>query len=181
LEVNWPAVAALAELLGAVAVVVSLLYVAAQVRQSTAQAQRDASSTFAARFSEIINSWTHDRATIDLFVRGGSSFESMDLVDQTRYRALMQSYWRMLEDQYYQHAAGALDAERWAAASRTMADYLSLPGIQRFLVDRGHWFTPEFIDFCWALTPGKPEYSATPLRDDLVAGELSARGRSPEV
>lgn len=169
MEANWPAIAAIAEAVGALAVVLSLLYVARQVRHNTTQARLDAGSALVTRFTEIVESWSRDRTTIELFLRGSASYDTLDQVDQTRYRSLMLGFWRMLEDQYYLHRAGTLDPERWGAISRTMADYMQLPGIQRFLVDRGHWFTPTFIEFCWGLIDSRPADEPTPMLTHVAA------------
>ena len=60
LPMNWNAVAALAELLGAVAVVGSLLYLAAQVRQNTKQSRLAAQQVIVNRKLNIISAKSTD-------------------------------------------------------------------------------------------------------------------------
>jgi len=176
--VNWTALGAIAETLGALAVVLSLLYIAAQVRHAIAQARVDAGSTFTARWAEVYHFGTGDRQTAEVFLRGSAEPEALDPVDQIRFRGVMHAFWRLMEDEYYVHAAGKLDAERWAATRRTMADYMSLPGVQRFLLDRGHWYTPAFVEFVWGLADVGPHSAFAPSLRGHVA-EAEAAGSDP--
>ena len=50
---NWDAIGAFSEILGAISVVVSLIYVAAQVRQSTRQAATDTGFGLMSEFSRV--------------------------------------------------------------------------------------------------------------------------------
>ena len=50
---NWEMIGALGELLGAVVVVGSIVYLASQVRHNTAVARSDVGRELAARFSEL--------------------------------------------------------------------------------------------------------------------------------
>jgi hypothetical protein len=146
---NWTAVGALAELLGAVAVVLSLVYLGAQVRGSTRQAKRDASRDLAVRISEISIAVSASREMGELLLVGGGSYESLDRVDEVRFRALMNALFRGLEQQYLLHREGALDDEAWTAVDNLIGDFASLPGVQRYFADRGQWYVPGFLDLVW--------------------------------
>lgn len=154
---NWDAVGALAELLGAVAVVVSLLYVATQVRESTRQARRDATRDLATRISDISLAVASSPELGNLLVRGGADPSQLTKGDQARYRGLMNALFRSLEQQYLFRKEGALDDESWRAVEHIIRDFAALPGTQTYLVDRGQWYTPSFLDYVWTLVGRRPE------------------------
>lgn len=146
---NWEALGAVAELLGAVAVVVSLLYVATQVRENTRQARRDASRDLARQISDVSLAVAANPELGELLVRGGADLMQLSTGDQARYRGLMNSIFRSMEQQYLLRREGALDDESWAAVENIILDFASLPGTRMYLTDRGHWYTESFLTYVW--------------------------------
>jgi len=57
---NWDAIGALGELLGALVVVISVIYLASQVRQNTATSRADALRTFSVEVSRQFGDWAKD-------------------------------------------------------------------------------------------------------------------------
>ena len=104
---NWSAVAAVAELLGAAAVVLSLLYLSAQVRAGNRQAKHDATRDLAARVSEISLAIASSRDLAVVFDIGAASFDQLDRADQVRYRTLCNALFRTVEQQFLLRKEGA--------------------------------------------------------------------------
>lgn len=144
---NWTAVGAIAELLSAVAVVVSLLYVAAQVKASTRQTRREAGRDLAARVSDVSQTVAADPELGRLLVQGGADPEVLSQGDQARFRALMNALFRGFEQQYLLRREGALDDESWGAVERMIRDWIALPGVQVYFRDRGDWYTASFLEY----------------------------------
>jgi hypothetical protein len=142
---NWQAIAAVAELLSAIGVVLSLLYLAAQVRTSTRQARLDASRELAVRITEASLAAATTRDLAELFHQGAGDLLSLDPVDQTRFRGFMNSLFRGFEQQFLLRSEGALDDEMWASVTAIIGDFVSLPGAQTYLRDRRAWYVPSFI------------------------------------
>lgn len=144
---NWSALGAIAELFSAVAVVVSLLYVAAQLKASRRQARRDAARDLAARVSDASLAVAADPELGRLLVHGGADPERLSPGDQARFRALMNSLFRGFEQQYLLRHEGALDDECWGAVERMIRDWMALPGLQVYFRDRGDWYTTSFLEY----------------------------------
>lgn len=162
---NWSAVGAIAELLGAVAVVVSLVYVAAQVKANTRQARLEAARDLAVRVSEISIAVASSREVGALLLHGGGAYERLDTVDQVRFRALMNALFRGLEQQFQLRREGALDDDEWAAVESMISDFASLPGVQKYFADRGQWYTPGFLEVVWRSTPVEARPAADAMAD----------------
>jgi hypothetical protein len=145
--VNWSAIAALAELLGAAAVVVSLFYLAAEVRKSRMQARLDASRELATRITQASIAAASSRDLAEVFHAGSGGMERLDPVDQTRYRAFMNALFRGFEQQFLLWRAGTLDEEMWESVVEIVRDFASLPGVQTYLRDRRGWYVRSFVDF----------------------------------
>ena len=162
---NWPAIAAIAEMLGAAAVVMSLLYLAAQVRSSTRQSKLDATRDLAVRISEVSLAVSASREMGALFLNGNADYKSLDQIDQVRFRGLMNALFRGLEQQYLLQKEGRLDSESWTAVEAIIADFGSLPGVQQYLADRSNWYAQSFIDFVWNTTGVEAPSRSTAMVD----------------
>ena len=144
---NWEALGAVADLVGAVVVVVSLLYLAAQVRGSTRQARFDASRELAGRITDISLSVAESREVGELFFRGATRMEDLDPVDQVRFRGLMNGLFRGIEQQFVLRREGTLDDEDWDAVRHILHDFAQLPGVRNYLRDRAGWYKRSFVDY----------------------------------
>jgi hypothetical protein len=85
-NVNWEAIGAIAEVLGAMAVLATLLYLTIQLKQNTAQLKstaRDASLSEFAKFRMVM---FENRDVADLFQNGTIDLSSLDETDLMRYR-----------------------------------------------------------------------------------------------
>jgi len=67
--VDWNAVGALGEVLGAVAVVLTLAYLAKQVRQSNRIAKAEAFRSGRVRMADLLARWADDEEWCELFIR----------------------------------------------------------------------------------------------------------------
>jgi hypothetical protein len=67
---NWDALGAIGELIGAVAVVVTLLYVARQIHQANAQTQARARYSFIEAYGHMNSSITENKDVASIFRRG---------------------------------------------------------------------------------------------------------------
>ena len=67
---NWEMVGALAELLGATGVILSLLYLARQMRESTREARKDRLREIQAEANDVARQIARDVDTADVWLRG---------------------------------------------------------------------------------------------------------------
>ena len=74
----------LAQIIGVILVVVSLIYLAQQLRQNTEMARVAAGSQQVQRDFDITESFIANRELAEVWVKGGSDFGALDTVDQER-------------------------------------------------------------------------------------------------
>ena len=75
---DWSAIGAIGEVLGATAVVVSLLYLAAQMRNGIRQARLEAGRSLSTGISDMSLALAVNGELSDIYVRGSGEFESLD-------------------------------------------------------------------------------------------------------
>lgn len=153
---DWNAIGALAEIIGALAVVVTLIYLAGQVRQATRATQAANFQAASALEQEFLLVLGQDAAT----ARTWTTYMFADpvtLPEDERMQAafLMGSLLRRLENVYHQHELGTITDDAWSARqgmfvavaqSRAFAHVIATP--------IGGFIGQDFVDFMRRLTPG---------------------------
>ncbi len=159
---NWDAIGAIAELLGAAGVVASMIYLAVQIKQSTrterARAFQDIFSSFNAHNHEMLGP-----QNIDLVVSGMRDFNSLSGGQKLRFDHLMLGYFNAVESTIFSKGAFLLGDEtldNWAYALRTR--FLPYAGVRDWWAEAKPIFaaeTREWVD---------EQISATDTSSDLL-------------
>ena len=155
---NWNALSAVAELLGAAAVVISLLYLAAQIRQNTRQVRFAAQQATIHELGNALRTQAQDRDWAELLSRGLNDLDGLDPIEKTQFLSHIGHIFRLYESAYLHHVEGSLDPRFWGGLERAMADILAYPGMRSAFHLRRHHFSDEFGRFILqlqALTPRK--------------------------
>lgn len=144
---NWEAVSALGQIVGAIAVVVSVIYLALQVRSNARQTRLASMRTMSDAFNGFLQGLAGNPQMGDLWYRGVTDYKSIQGGDLPRFNALIDHLFRIYEDMYYQKLEGHLDPRVWRGFEAPMRDIIAYPGIQAWWRSRSHWFSEEFGAF----------------------------------
>jgi hypothetical protein len=87
--VNWEALAAIAELLGAIGVLASLLYLGAQIRQNTASLRQQAFQMGTNEVRRWAEGLSGSRETSEIFIKGQTDFSSLDANERLRFTMMI--------------------------------------------------------------------------------------------
>ena len=158
---NWEAIGAVAEVVGAAGVIASLLYLGIQIRQSTrteqARAYQDIFSGFTAQNLEMFGA-----ENIDLIISGMRDFNSLSGGDRLRFDHLMMGYFNVLEATIFSNSAFLLGdgtMENWSYALRTR--FLPYTGVRDWWSEAKLIFAPEtraWVDEQIAATDTESDY-----------------------
>ena len=123
------------ELVGAIGVIASLVYLAIQIRQNTAQMEQSSRSLRAAAYQDLLHHLanvtltTVDSEVAELLDNGRQDYSALSRVDQSRWRAIIHSFFRNYENAYYQHREGLIDDVQWESLSFAIAGQVAYPGV----------------------------------------------------
>ena len=140
---DWNAVGAIANLVGACGVMVSLIYLGIQIRQNTRTEQARAFQAIFANFTAQ-NLVMFGPQNIDVVICGMRDFNSLSGRDKLRFDHLMMGYFNALEATIFSKTAFLLGddtLENWAYALRTR--FLPYPGVRDWWNEAKSIFTPE--------------------------------------
>ncbi len=139
---NWEAIGAIGEILGAIAVLVTLVYLAAQIRQNS----RFVKAATYHSTSRARNEFNFAVATTPelsaLLVRARDDSTSFDAEERQRFNSLMWGLFNLFEDSLIQRTNGLLTRESWESTRWAMADMLSSPGVRDWVQRNRPGLTP---------------------------------------
>ncbi len=134
---------AIGELVGAGAVVASLIYVGLQIRQTTRQMKISSNEGTTRDFRDFIR-----QALVGgyskVFSDGLENYESLDERERLDFAFLMFDMFKSFENVYYHYLHGSMGEDAWLAWKRLLASYAVAPGAQHYWSVRRDIFTTEF-------------------------------------
>ena len=157
---NWDAIGAVGEIVGAVAVVLSLVYLAIQIKNQNFEAK-------AATIQQVLqnNSTTisqlQDPELAKIWLVGTENLDALSDVDRLRFVIYVTTIMRFYENAYFQWRSGRLDDESWHALMGVVRDVKSTNMYSTFLEIRRHHFRPEFLSYLEDLEVGDYSYIRT--------------------
>ncbi len=119
---------AVAQILGGIGVIASLIYVAIQIRNN-ARATRAA--TYQAVSSAFISMWdslADNPEKMALVLKSFDDFDSLDRVGKARMRMANMAYMRRYENAWFQRKVGTLREQDWQAVLGDLEALMSVPG-----------------------------------------------------
>jgi hypothetical protein len=169
--------AALGEFFGGVAVVVSLVYLALQVRQNTQSQRTENYSRALDRIAAIQSQLARDAGFSRVLARGVADASVLTPPERIQFTWILYETFGAFEFMFYAAQTRALPDEVWARWSSTIAWWLSFPGAQTWWENRPAPFSASFTAFIEDLLRDNPTDRAAVARWQTFL----ARGGAPAV
>ena len=134
----------MAEILGGVGVIASLLYLAFEVRKQGQLSRINAAAQLADKWSGFMTPIHDDAVLSAIWLKGISSFEDLNDVDKLRFSAYFGQILKTSESLHMQLLKGSLDRMTWRGIERVIRDIIVLPGSQAWWKTRQHWYSDDF-------------------------------------
>jgi hypothetical protein len=135
------------ELLGSIAVFISLIYLAMQVKSGTDAARTSTYQSVVSDFGSLNQSIASIPELSLLFVKAQEDFESLSADEKARASQLFFTVFRNFENMYYQHRKGYLEEELWVGWKRLMLTYYARPGFQAWWSIREDVYSKLFAEY----------------------------------
>ena len=127
---EWEAVGAIGEIIGAFAVVLSLLYLAIQIRQTRINEMQTQLRDSYDSYDEVRKSIYENEDVAQVFMLGISQPDAMTPVEEVRFLGILERMF--LNGERYWRLAGTDDDWRMQTIVPFLASYLDTPGGQYF-------------------------------------------------
>jgi len=150
---NWEAIGASAEVVGVVAILASLIYVAIQIRQNNEQQRIQSYQAWVAANMEL-NMAALDPSMARIFVEGNMDSANLNNDTFTPYGMWYTGLMQMAQTTDYLYRAGSLDQELWETELDRAAMILAVPGVRQWWDAGGKTqHTPTFVELIESIEP----------------------------
>lgn len=140
---NWDAIGAIGEILGALAVVATLGYLAIQIRQSTAVARSSTRQAIAEMSMASGSDVVRDRELAEIELRNMKG-EALGEVDRLRMFARAYTGMRHWENIHYQYLSGMLTEDEWRGFRANLKALMQWESRRRYWEHEKHYFSQKF-------------------------------------
>jgi len=145
---NWDAIGALAELLGAAAVLVTIVYLARQIKQNSDIARVEAFRDMQKQWSEM-RERTMQPENLSLINRGMQGIDKLDESEKPRFHKLMGDEFAFLDTVMLMERKGLFDAEYRVVENfgQYYRHMLVFPGVMEFWVTIKDGTSPYLVEW----------------------------------
>ena len=162
-KMNWDAISAVSQLVGSIAVVVSVLYLAVQLRSSTRVARVAAQDAAAAALRDITKPFMENAELGRVWRIGLEDFQSLSADDQARFFHAAHQFLKAIETIHFHYVYGLLDAQLWQGWRELLRHYIATPGLDYYITLRGAVFSERFRKFLGELEPVADRFTVANL------------------
>ena len=166
---NWDAIAAVAESVGAAGVILTLVYLAAQVRGNTRAVKAATYDSIVAQFRDWNAPFRSSPELTAQFVRQLEEIESLDTESKQHAVHVFYDFFKLAENLHYQHRMGMIEASLWDGWAALFTQYLTAPGTAWYWERRRSFYAKEFVEWVDALH----EIADAPARAAHISSESS--------
>jgi len=129
---NWEAIAAVGELVGAAAVLITLIYLAVQIRQNTATVATATYESTMTGFNDINVVVASHPALASVLDRGCQAPDSLNAEEGVQFNFLLRCYSNQWWKLFKLYERGSLPSGEWSIFAREAAQFLDQPGCKPF-------------------------------------------------
>jgi hypothetical protein len=154
---NWDMVSAIGEILGSVAVLVTLAYLALQARQTNVAIQANTRQALVGLDQAFLFRVMDDPELAQLRYKPGLTEN-----EKIRLSMYLAAFFRMRELLYRQYQEGVLDKPTWQSYRNSIAAFAS-PNVRAWVHDEmiGRMFDPDFMSMARDIIDKAPDSSRT--------------------
>ena len=141
---------ALGEFVGAIGVVLTLIYLAVQIRQNTKSVQSAAEFDVLNAWNALHNLRASDGELNEILTKGWRGKE-LSFSERNRFNSLCYSQFNIYHAIYYQHESGVLRQELWEAFNEGLAAILEFETMKSWIDENRLGFGRSFLNYVDAL------------------------------
>ena len=149
---NWDAIGAIGEIVGAIAVFVTLVYLALQIRQNTIQSRASSHHAISDSLNQINILFGQSTEVSALFLMGLEDRLSLTDAQRWQFDSIMRAYFHVCETMYFQADVGTGDQGIATAEEQGMIAMLGALGGREWWDQNPYGFSTEFRAYVDRLT-----------------------------
>ena len=145
---NWTALSAMADILASIGVIISLVYLAVQVKQSAAVIKLAGFEKMFDKLTDQTSLIVENEDVASIYLRGQESYNSLSETEQIRFHMYMSGMMQSLNIIFTQSTRDLIDPVVFKhTADIYFEKVLTPPGVREWWSTWKTWYQPEFVTY----------------------------------
>jgi hypothetical protein len=161
--INWEALGAIANLVAAIGVIATLIYLSVQIRQNTKAVRSSSIQNLVQSFSTTAQAAIENEDIIPLLLKGNTGADALTEVERARLHFWFIMTFRRFEGVYFQRDLGIVDADVIDGFERSHLAVLASKGAQDWWVNSKGIFNSGFVRYVEMLLEKHPPKTLHPV------------------
>ena len=150
MDINWEIIGAVAELAGSIGVILTLFYVATQIKQATVGMRVSVKQEMTRQYGEFADQVIEDVNLAEIYLAGNAG-EELDRTQRLRYFTMMEKATWQFSSMFFQQRHQKLPPEEWHQARMLIQRTCTSPGYRTWWSINRNRYESGFADFIDAL------------------------------
>lgn len=148
---NWEAIGAIGQAVGAVAVIATLFYLAVQIHQNNRNVEESIRTLRLNAMGFTVESFSRYRALLSqsnlaaLYLKGSSDYGALSAVERVQFGAIMDEYLFSYSSLQHRVLEGTFDKTDWSMHLVGLREFLAEPGVADWWMQHKHRFRPGLV------------------------------------
>ena len=144
------------EVVGAVAVLLGLVFVGLELRQNSELLRITATQTLAAEYSDALEVMAYEGEAACVYALGINGLHNLNDVQRLRFFVQMFLILRSAEQLHCYSLEGMVEDRVWRGFERQLQEIVNLPGVQEYWNVRSSWYSDAFQEYVDGTMEGGP-------------------------
>lgn len=153
---NWDAVGAIAELVGAVGVIASLFYVASQIRRNSLALEASTNQAVSDSTQQRLLAPAQSPALAAALANSRSDFDALTPAELVQLAFFSRATFRGIQNAFFQRRQGLLSEASWKDYEAILRNNLGTPYVPDWWPTARHTFDEEFAEYVDLLLADRP-------------------------
>ena len=138
---------ALGEAAGGIAVIITLIYLAIQVRQNTSIVKSTNYLNLSGEVTDFAKMIAESAEMNDLYMKGCEDFNTLPVAEKSRFNMIMSTLIQPYQSMYQMKRRGHIDKELMLLSFDILSSLLKQPGVRQWWEENKHWWESDFQGF----------------------------------
>jgi hypothetical protein len=165
----------LGDFLGGIAVIVTLIYLAVQIRQNTKLLRKSAEQMIRSDSTAVVSLAAQSPENAALYHRGLGDPDGLSPEERTHFYLLMAVNFYHFQQGYSSHQSGMQSDDTWKSQLQALQFYASRPGVRAWWRHQGNRLIAQETDF-WRLVDSEVRKNEESSARQEVAAEVAEPG-----
>ena len=136
-----------AEIVSAIAIIASLIFVGYEIKQNSETQVQTNTQLVVGEWISSISLLSNDAELSCTYIKGISDFNSLSGQEKVMFSSYYLTHLYIVQEMYFLVLDNAMDDEIWSGYQETVIEVLQYPGVKQFWASRKHWFSIKFQKF----------------------------------